>query len=431
MIRSMGKNLALAMISSSVGLLSTMGAFASDEPRGDAKAGWPMFRGNPHLTGVATSALPRKLTVRWTFDAGEVVESTAAIADGVVYVGSDEGGLFALDLKDGSVRWNYVLDGAIRSSPTVVGEVVYFGDDEGVFRALNARDGTVRWTFRTAGEIVSSANHEAGRLVFGSYDGFVYCIGAADGALIWKVETQGKVHGTPAIVDGKVVFAGCDGMCRAVELSDGKTVREVSLNGYSGASAAVLGSMVFAGTFENEVLGIDWRAGQVVWRYHHAERSFPFLSSAAVSDRGVVIGGRDKMIHALDPASGRANWTFATKGRVDGSPVIVGDRVFVGSADGNLYALDLGTGRELWRFEAGGGFYASPAVGEGCLVIGTDEGTVYCFGASSEKRNGVANGAAAEPPGPQSRGLRILGLAVSGVENLPAPARTRQGTGSY
>jgi len=176
MIRSMGRILALATISSSVGLLSTMGAFASDEPRGDAKASWPMFRGNPRLTGVASSALKGNLSVRWTFDAGEVVESTAAIVGGVAYVGSDDGGLFALNLADGSVRWNYGIQAAIRSSPTVVGGSVYFGDDEGVFRSLNARDGTFRWTFRTAGEIISSANHEGGRLVFGSYDGFVYCL---------------------------------------------------------------------------------------------------------------------------------------------------------------------------------------------------------------------------------------------------------------
>jgi outer membrane protein assembly factor BamB len=77
-------------------------------------------------------------------------------------------------------------------------------------------------------------------------------------------------------------------------------------------------------------------------------------------------------------------WEFATKQRVDGSPVVVGQRVFVGSADGRLYALNLMDGKESWQFEGEGGFLGSPAVADNRLVIATDRGVVYCLG---EKRN--------------------------------------------
>ena len=106
-----------------------------------------------------------------------------------------------------------------------------------------------------------------------------------------------------------------------------------------------------------------------------------FRSSAAVTSRMVVVGARDKLLHAVDPKTGRGIWTFATKARIDGSPVVVGDRVFVGSADGRLYGVDLMTGKELWRFEAGGYIVASPAVAGGRLVIGTDAGDLYSLGA--------------------------------------------------
>ena len=66
---------------------------------------------------------------------------------------------------------------------------------------------------------------------------------------------------------------------------------------------------------------------------------------------------------------------------MDGSPVVVGGRVFVGSADGRLYALDLSSGQQVWSYEAGGSILASPAVAAGRLVIGTDDGDLYCFGA--------------------------------------------------
>src|SRR5919108_3572572 len=70
-------------------------------------ANWPQFRGNAQLTGVAATMLPDTLRLRWTYDAGESIESSAAIADGVVYVGSAEGELLAIDLETGKARWKY------------------------------------------------------------------------------------------------------------------------------------------------------------------------------------------------------------------------------------------------------------------------------------------------------------------------------------
>src|SRR5258707_8818314 len=43
---------------------------------------WPQFRGNPSLTGIATSAVPKTLKLLWTFEAGDSIESSAAIVDG-------------------------------------------------------------------------------------------------------------------------------------------------------------------------------------------------------------------------------------------------------------------------------------------------------------------------------------------------------------
>ena len=87
------------------------------------------------------------------------------------------------------------------------------------------------------------------------------------------------------------------------------------------------------------------RRARSLWRYEPTERQFPFYSSAAVDGGQVVLGGRDKLVHCLDADTGKALWTFATKGRVDSSPVIAGGRVYVGSADGRVYALDLATGK--------------------------------------------------------------------------------------
>src|SRR6185503_11772223 len=63
-----------------------------------ASSSWAQFRGTARLSGVATTAPPATLAVKWTYEAGESVESSAAIADGAVYVGSTKGELLALDL---------------------------------------------------------------------------------------------------------------------------------------------------------------------------------------------------------------------------------------------------------------------------------------------------------------------------------------------
>ena len=50
--------------------------------------GWTQFRGTAGLTGVTDATLPDTLTVKWTVDVGESIESSAAIADGAVFVGA-------------------------------------------------------------------------------------------------------------------------------------------------------------------------------------------------------------------------------------------------------------------------------------------------------------------------------------------------------
>ncbi len=341
---------------------------------------WPMFRGNPQLTGVARSALPDELHVRWKYETPEPISSTAAIVDGVVYVGSDEGVLYALDLVSGQLRWKCEIGEPIESSPTVVSRLVIFGDDAGVLHACDARTGTLRWKFETDGRIVSSAVCHEDHIVFGSYDGYLYCLQIADGKLVWKYSAEERVHSTPALANGHALFGGCDGHLHVVNLRDGTRVRHIPLGSVTGASAAVHGSHAFLGTYGEQVLCIDWQAGKVLWRFEDSDRPFPFMSSAAVCGELVLIGGRDKRLRALDANTGRQRWQFVAKGSIDSSPVIVGERVFVGAGDGNLYAVKLATGEEVWRFETGSDISASPAVAAGCVVISTEDGMIYCFG---------------------------------------------------
>src|SRR6266568_1406929 len=229
------------------------------------------------------------------------------------------GELLALDLETGKLRWRYSVEGEGigESSPFVADGIVYVGD----------------------------------------LKGNVHAVGAADGKRLWAFKTGGEVKASPVVVDGKVIVGSYDQHLYALDAKTGRLV----------------------GTLENEVLGVDLKAHRIVWRYEHPQRKFPFYSSAAVADGKVVVGGRDKMVHGLDAATGRERWTFATQGRVESSPAIASGRVYVGSSDSRLYVLELTTGKLLWQFDAGAPLSASPALAAGRLVIGSQDGRLYCF----------------------------------------------------
>ena len=344
---------------------------------------WPQFRGNPQLTGIAAGAAPANLKLLWTYEAGESIESSAAISGGTVYVGSQSKELLAIALETGKLRWKYrAADSIGESSPAVADGIVYVGDLAGLLHAVSAADGEELWTFKTDAEIRSSPVIVGDRLLIGSYDGNLYCLSRREGKLLWKFTTSNFVHSTPAVVDGVAYLSGCDEVFHGIRLADGQEVLQFPSGGYTAASVSLLGQWAFYGTFSNEVVGVDIRQKRVAWRYHNPRAQFPFYSSSAAAGDRLVLGGRDKLIHCLNAKTGKAVWTFATRARVDSSPAIAGARGYVGSNDGHFYVLDLAGGKKLWDFDAGAPLSASPAIAGGRVVIGSQDGRLYCFGES-------------------------------------------------
>ncbi len=351
---------------------------------GIACADWPVFRGNALETGVAPEALPDNLEVRWKVKIGDSVEGTAAVVGDTVYVGSLDGNngfLHALDLATGKERWKY-KGGSFKAPASVHYGTVYIGDLDGVFHAVEAATGQKRWTFETQGDISGGANFVDKNILFGSGDETLYCL-RTDGKEAWRFRVAGgPVMATPAVVGGNRTFvSGCDSTLHVLEVATGKEALAVDLGSQTGATPAILGDRLYVGTMSsNQVLAIDWKKGEVVWRFEAARRKQPFFASAAVTEDLVIAGSQDKMVHALDRKTGQEVWNFRTGGKVDTSPVVSGSRVYVGSLDQHLYVLDLKSGKELAKHNLGGEIYASPAVAHRSLVIGTETGMIYCFG---------------------------------------------------
>ena len=119
-----------------------------------------MFRGNPQHTGVYPGpALPQFTKIKWQFHTNGQVLSSPAVADGILYIGSSDHFLYALDAATGNLKWKFKTDGRITSSPAVSAGFVYFGSFDSNFYAVDAINGQLKWKFKTSGERRFAATH--------------------------------------------------------------------------------------------------------------------------------------------------------------------------------------------------------------------------------------------------------------------------------
>jgi outer membrane protein assembly factor BamB len=346
-------------------------------------ADWPVFRGNPQQTGVATSGLPDKLEILWRFDTPSAIEGTAAIADGVVFFGGQDEHVYAVGLADGKRKWKYKAAAPMKVGAACSDGLVYVGDEDGKFHCIDAKTGEKRWLFDTDSEITSAASFDGQRVLFGAGDNLLYCLDKNKGGPpLWTFKVPGgPVMATPAIIDSKTFVAGCDNTLHVIDTTTGKELSSVELDGQVAATGALVGNVLYIGTMTNQVQAIDWMTGKVVWTYEAKKKQQPFAGSVAATKDLVIAGSRDKCVHGIDLKTGGEKWVTPTGGRVDSSPVVAGQRVYVGSMDGKLHVLDLAKGDMVQTVELSKrGLAASPAVSSGRLVIGTLEGALVCLG---------------------------------------------------
>lgn len=344
---------------------------------------WPSWRGDAAQTGRSPSALG-ELVVRWQVSVGEAVLSSAVVDEQRVYLGVKSGAILALDRQTGAELWKVMSKGSVEAPPLRLGNLLIVGSRDGVMRALEASTGREVWTHEAKAEITAPAVPVPGPpggapgVVYGAYDGKIYQLDAATGAVRWTYSTGSYIYGSAARRDGELLIGGCDGFVHRISCADGSRLAAIEVGQYVGASPAWVGDAAWVGHFGNAFVALDTAQSKVSWTFE--DRSFPFLSSAAVTDELVIFGGRDRVVRAVERATGELWWLAPTRGKVDSSPVVVGDKVVFGAHDGRVYVVTLADGAELWSFDAASPISASPAVAGGWVYLGTEGGTVYGFG---------------------------------------------------
>jgi outer membrane protein assembly factor BamB len=147
------------------------------------------------------------LGVKWSYTTinHNFVLSSPAIVNGVVYFGSNDNNVYALDASTGAKLWNYATGETVNSSPAVANGVVYVGSDDANVYALNAKTGAKLWSY-AAGDIVESSPTVANGVVYVGSGGNLnamnlQALNASTGAKLWSVRVglYGTFDASPAV----------------------------------------------------------------------------------------------------------------------------------------------------------------------------------------------------------------------------------------
>lgn len=364
------------------------------------------------LVNVGSSTNP---TLLWNYTTGDSVYSSPAILNGVLYVGSLDGNIYALNATNGAKIWNYTTSGQVFPSPAVADGVVYDGSavlpppsgfppweqsasiTTGAVYALNATNGVQLWKYVTGGYGVSSCPTVVGGVVYvGSWDGNIYALNATSGVKLWNYTTGGAVFSS-AVAGGVIYVDSSDDNVYALNATNGDRLwncitSSALLISYGGvlypiwSSPVVVGGVVYVGSDNGTVYALNAKSGTVLWNYAttYIEPNYQvtILSSPVVVGGVVYIDSNNYYFYALNATDGDQLWNCTTSGEFDTSPAVVGDVIYVGSygpiANGNFCALNATDGDQLWNFTTSYYQTTSPAFFNGVVYAGGDN-NVYAL----------------------------------------------------
>lgn len=412
-----------------------------------ACSGWPMFRQNPMHTGfspdrsISPEALSSGgLSLDWTGPTGAAVISSPAVADGIVYVGSADGRLYAFNESGGTSctgvprscapLWQGVTGDIISySSPAVVDGVVYIASADGRLYAFDAQGnsgcgGSPRmcnplWTGSIGDQggfnVFSSPTVVNGVVYVGSNKHMLHAFDASGttncGGLpkscapLWTGTTGGPTNNSPAVANGKVYVGGgpklytfdaagttsCSGVPKTCTPLWTAVIGGCCFN----SSPVVANNTVYVGS-ENKSLYTFDASGTTncsgvpktcapLWRAVSTDYIF---ASPAVADGVLYVASFDGYLRAYD-AAGQKNCSGVPKickrlwralnGNTNSSPAVANGVIYLGAHDSHtLTAFDT-SGQTLWGTTLGGEVDSSPVIANGRVYVGSEDGKLYAF----------------------------------------------------
>lgn len=312
----------------------------------------------------------------WSFASEEEIRNNPVVHNGVVYFGSYDSNLYALDAQKGDFMWKAPTTGGVCTVPVVTDRAVVVGSEDGQLYAFDIEHGNQVWNFRTSGPVRGSARYYSPMLFFGSDDQYIYCIEARTGRQVWKQRTWAPVRSTPTVSAGTVYIGSMDGHLYALDGNNGNVKWKFrALEGII-SSPTVHDNLAFVGSLDNNLYCIDTSSSWRLWKF----KTNSYVNSSPLLHNGkVYVGSVDGYLYCLEAKNGRLIWKFNTGKQVTSSPRIADGMLYFGGVDGNLYALDAEKGTPRWFYPTEGPISASPVIDNGHVYIGSLDYRLYAL----------------------------------------------------
>ena len=237
----------------------------------------------------------------WRYEIpGPVFSSPCLVDDVMLVVGSIDNAVYALEGRSGDVRWKFETGGQVWSSPSFNGNEIFIGSDDGFLYCLDI-DGKLLWKTRLNGKVRSSSpclsfDEEYPLLFIGTYNGGLFCLNQSTGKIRWSKQITKPVMASPATIKDKAFFATSNNNVYCFQVKDGSVVWNFETGDKIWSSPAIseFDAVMFFGSLDSYIYGLDINSGKQTWK-------FPTMnmvdSSAAIANNMMFIGSRDGLFY--------------------------------------------------------------------------------------------------------------------------------------
>ena len=361
-------------------------------------SGWNTFHGDAARDGVSGNKGPTTSTSTGQWQLPKAVNSSPVVdANGTAYIGDDDGRVYALDPAYartaghfGAPKWSFATKDAIMGAPTLSpdGQTLYVGSNDGFVYALKTSDGSKVWATDFGGPVNGSpvVSSDGGTLYDASINGTVKAVKTSDGTVTLSRSLNGGIRGNLALSpDGSTLYAALT-TSQLDGIPVGGTGGNTGITGFYldgapiGSPAVDTQGNVYITTGAGTLM--SFAASNTTPR-----AGYPFvipnralaLTTPAISNGLVLFGAGNGVFYAVNASSGQVQWQFQTKAPIESSAAVGtgSPSVYFGSDDASIHALDI-SGTEKWNRPVGTSVTSSPAIAaDGSLWVGSQSGVVY------------------------------------------------------
>jgi hypothetical protein len=287
---------------------------------------------------------------------GEVIWSkpanysnTSPLIDGNRIIVNDYYTFYAYDKSNGKLLWQSAMNSPMASNayslymndpvPTLANGKIFIGTNDGKILKVDSETGTLEGKFQVAtGLIVASpAVDTDGTIYVGSNDGYFYCVNGTTGAVKWNTHIASPIIG-PASVDANgVYFASHLGRIYKFN-KDGSFAWSYLTESWMNAGGALSNGVYFIGSDDRMVYAINTATGILKWKSAFTGDNFADMSCVVICARLFILGCVNKLV-SIDAESGNWDYTCMTQDSNFTSMSYSNGTLLFTSNDGYLYSV--------------------------------------------------------------------------------------------